>query len=236
MYKNFERYGRQTMLPRIGVEGQRRLANSRVLIVGVGGLGAPVATYLAGAGVGTIGLCDHDRVSLTNLQRQVLYTEAEIGLSKIDCAARRLSSQNSLLHFELHPQGLSATNAAELIDSYDLVLDCTDNFGTRFIIDDACIRCNKPWIHGAIGEFNGQVTLLNGPRAGVRYGDLYPDREALCAQPRTVAGVLGAVPGVIGSIQACAGIEFLACGECSLDGRLLAADLLNFQFETIDLI
>lgn len=229
------RYNRQTILPGVGDEGQQRLARSSVLIVGLGGLGAPVATYLTGAGVGRIGLCDPDTVSLTNLQRQVLYTEAEIGLPKAECAASRLSAQSAHTCFDVLTQGFTADNATALVSAYDLIIDCTDNYATRYIIDDACVVAGKPWIHGALGEFDGRVTMFNGPRRQLRFSDLCPDRTELCSAPQTVLGVLGAVPGVVGSLQAAEALKHLLGIGSTLDGQLLVINLLTNQFQLFEI-
>ncbi len=204
---DLRRYSRQTMLAEIGEEGQRRLLASSVLIVGLGGLGAAVATYLTGAGVGRIGLCDPDRVSLSNLQRQVLYTEQQIGMPKV---------------------GLTEENGETLAAGYDLLVDCTDNFATRYLIDDICHRLGKPWVYGSIGEFRGQVAVMNHLN-GRRYADLYPDREALCALPHKTAGVIGAVPGVIGAMEASEALKLLAGFGNPLDGKLFSIDLLTLS-------
>lgn len=225
---DLRRYSRQTMLAEIGEEGQRRLLASSVLIVGLGGLGAAVATYLTGAGVGRIGLCDPDRVSLSNLQRQVLYTEQQIGMPKVEEAARRLGSQSSSTRFDLHPDGLTEENGETLAAGYDLLVDCTDNFATRYLIDDICHRLGKPWVYGSIGEFRGQVAVMNHLN-GRRYADLYPDREALCALPHKTTGVIGAVPGVIGAMEASEALKLLAGFGNPLDGKLFSIDLLTLS-------
>ena len=227
-----ERYARQTMLAEIGQEGQRRLAAASVLVVGVGGLGSPAALYLTGAGVGRLGLADPDTVSESNLQRQVLYTEAQIGRPKVEAARERLAEFSSTTRFDLHPEGLTAANARELIPTYDLVVDCCDNFATRYLIDDTCAACGKTWVHGSIGEFVGQVSLFNGPGRH-RYAELYPDREALCARPRVAGGVLGAVPGVIGALEAAEAVKWIVGFGDLLDGRLLTIDLKTMQTEII---
>ena len=229
-----DRYSRQTMLPEIGPEGQRRFAEASVLIVGVGGLGSVVATYLTGAGVGRIGLADPDVVSVSNLQRQVLYTEAEVGLRKVEMAQRRLSAQSAATQFDLWTLGLTEENAEEIIGQYDLVVDCTDNFPVRFLIDDVTARLGKPWVHGSIGEFAGQVAVFNH-LSGLRYADLYDQREQLCAQPRTVSGVVGAVPGVIGAIQASEALKLIAGYGESLDGKLFIIDLKTLHTNLIQL-
>lgn len=233
LHIDLRRYSRQTMLAEIGEEGQRRLLASSVLIVGLGGLGAAVATYLTGAGVGRIGLCDPDRVSLSNLQRQVLYTEQQIGMPKVEEAARRLGAQSSSTIFDLHPDGLTEENGKTLAAGYDLLVDCTDNFPTRYLIDDICHRLGKPWVYGSIGEFRGQVAVMNHLN-GRRYADLYPDRDALCALPRKTAGVIGVVPGVIGAIEASEALKLIAGFGDPLDGRLFSIDLLTLSTSIIE--
>lgn len=228
-----ERYARQTMLPEIGPEGQRRLAASSVLLVGVGGLGSPAALYLTGAGVGRLGLADPDTVSESNLQRQVLYTESQIGRPKPAAARERLAALSSSTRFDLHPEGLTAENARELVAAYDLVVECCDNFATRYLLDEACAEVGRPWVYGSIGAFHGQVSLFNG-RTGRRYTELYPDREALCALPRSTAGVLGTVPGVIGAIEASEAIKWIADFGEPLEGKLFTIDLKTLQTETIE--
>ena len=228
-----ERYARQTMLPEIGPEGQRRLAASSVLLVGVGGLGSPAALYLTGAGVGRLGLAGPDTVSESNLQRQVLYTESQIGRPKPTAARERLAALSSSTRFVLHPEGLTAENARELVAAYDLVVECCDNFATRYLLDEACAEVGRPWVYGSIGAFHGQVSLFNG-RTGRRYTELYPDREALCALPRSTAGVLGTVPGVIGAIEASEAIKWIAGFGEPLEGKLFTIDLKTLQTETIE--
>ena len=228
-----ERYARQTMLPEIGPEGQRRLAASSVLLVGAGGLGSPAALYLTGAGVGRLGLADPDTVSESNLQRQVLYTESQIGRPKPTAARERLAALSSSTRFDLHPEGLTAENARELVAAYDLVVECCDNFATRYLLDEACAEVGRPWVYGSIGAFHGQVSLFNG-RTGRRYTELYPDREALCALPRSTAGVLGTVPGVIGAIEASEAIKWIAGFGEPLEGKLFTIDLKTLQTETIE--
>lgn len=228
------RYARQIILPQVGVEGQRRLAGSAALIVGLGGLGCPVGLYLAGAGVGRIGLCDSDAVSLHNLQRQTLYSEEQVGRPKTDAARERLSGVNSEVAFELYPEGLTAENAEEIIRGYDVVVDCCDNFATRYLIADVCRELGKPWVHGTIGQFHGQVATFM-PGAPTGYADLYPDREEMAARPAASGGVLGAVPGVIGAIEAAEALKVLLGMEGTLAGRLLTVDLATTRFDTFEL-
>lgn len=229
-----ERYSRQIMLAEIGEEGQTRLANSRVLIVGVGGLGSPVALYLAGAGVGTIGLVDDDVVSESNLQRQVLYEQSQIGQLKVEMAARRLRNLNPHCRIETHAGRLDADNANGLIAGYDLVIDCSDNYATRYLIDDVCTALGKTWVYGSIGQFSGQVTVFTTD-CSMRYADLYAEREALCSMPKRIEGVIGAVPGVIGSIQASEAIKTIVGIKDILAGRLFTIDLLTMTTNIIEL-
>ena len=231
---NSDRYARQTMLPEIGEEGQRRLREASVLIVGLGGLGAPVATYLTGAGVGRIGLCDSDTVSESNLQRQILYSEAQTGRPKTEAALERLKAMSSHTVFELHSGGLTPANAARIVEGYDLVADCCDNYPTRYLIDDTCRAAGKAWVYGAIGEYGGQVAVFGGD-AGLHYADIYPDRSTLCALPREVRGVLGPVPGAIGAVQAAEAIKLLTGLGHTLDGRMFVLDMRDMNSEIIQL-
>lgn len=231
MYKT--RYSRQIMLPDFGEEGQRRLSVAKVLIVGLGGLGAPVASYLAGAGVGTIGLCDPDSVGLSNLQRQILYTSEEIGELKTDIALRRLKQQNPDISLITFPDGLTEDNAGSIISRFNLVIDCTDNFKTRFLIDRVCMEFNIPWVYGAIGEFNGQVSVMNYAPSPRHLSELFPELKDISSFPNEILGVIGAVPGVIGSIQACEAIKILAGIGEPLAGKLFMIDLLTLNTQII---
>lgn len=228
-----DRYARQTMLPEVGEAGQRRLRDAAVLIVGLGGLGSPAALYLTAAGVGRIGLADADTVSETNLQRQVLYAEAQVGMPKTEAARDRLAALSPETRFDLYPQGITAENARAIVARYDAVLDCCDNFPTRYLLDDACAACGVPWVHGSIGAFYGQVTVFNH-RGGRRYAELFPEREALCARPHAAAGVLGPVPGVVGAWQASEALKLLAGFGEALDGRLLTLDLKSGRCEVVE--
>lgn len=224
-----ERFSRQIMLPEVGPEGQRLIGEASVLIVGLGGLGCPVGLYLAGAGVGRLGLCDADTVSLSNLQRQTLYDRTMTGMPKTEAALQRLQAVSPETEFELHREGLTPDSAAEIISRYDIVVDCCDNFATRYLIDDACRALGKPWVHGALGEFTGQVCVFTPGAPG--YADLYPDRDVLGALPAARGGVLGAVPGVVGSLQA-AEVLKLIIGMPSLEG-MLTIDLRSMEFNNI---
>lgn len=222
------RYSRQEMLAEIGPEGQRQLSMASVLIVGVGGLGSAAAIYLTGAGIGHIGLADPDEVSLSNLQRQVLYDEDSVGQYKTHCARRRLNALSSHTLVEIYPEGLTPQNAAKIIVNYDIVVDCTDNYATRLLIDDTCASLGKPWIYGSISEFSGQLAVMNF-RRGRRYRDLYPDIETLYNSGNTVNGVIGPVPGVIGALEACEVIKMAAGFGDVLDGQLFCIDFKNLN-------
>ena len=227
------RYARQILLPEIGAEGQQRLLRSAVLLVGLGGLGSAVAPALAAAGVGRLGLADPDTVSESNLQRQTLYTERQIGLPKCEAARERLAALSSHTHFDLHAEGITPENARRIIAGYDLVIDCCDNFPTRYLLDGVCAACGKPWIHGAIGAFGGMVTVFNHRRAK-RYAELYPDREALCAREQAAQGVVGSVPAVVGALEASEALKILARFGEVLDGRLFTIDLKTMHTELMD--
>lgn len=228
------RYSRQAILEQIGEEGNRRLAAASVLIIGAGGLGSPTTIYLAGAGVGHITIYDADTVSVSNLHRQVLYSEADQGLSKALKAKERLNALNSDVEIECHAEILDASNAVKAIAGHDLVIDCTDNFATRYVIDDACAQARVPWIYGSIGETEGNVALFGG-KSEVRFADLFPDRETLCSAPRPIFGVLGPLPGIIGAIQAAQAIKFLVGFGELLDGKLLHFDLLTLSTHIFEL-
>lgn len=228
------RFARQIMLPQIGERGQQRLAAASVLIVGLGGLGAPVASYLAGAGVGRLGLCDHDVVSLTNLHRQLLYTTDQVGLPKALCACRRLARQAAPgVSLEPLTERLSPENAPTIIGQYDIVVDCTDNYAARYLIDDVCAAQGKPWIYGSVGAWAGQVAVMNHS-AGRRYADLYPEREDLEPRPGAATGILGATAGVVGAIQAAEAVKLICGCPSPADGRLLTIDLLNLTTNIFD--
>lgn len=227
------RYARQIMLPEIGAEGQRRLCGATVLIVGLGGLGSVVATYLAGAGVGHLILADSDVVSLSNLQRQILYTEAEIGRPKALCAERRLKAQSSAISIVTATDGLTGDNAERLVAGADVVVDCTDNFATRYLIDDTCAAAGKPWVYGSLGAFGGQVAVFNY-RSGIIYRDLYPECDELSDRAPASGGVIGPVPAVIGALEALETMKIIAGFGEVLDGRLFTIDLLNLNNDIIE--
>ncbi|MCD8164973.1 MAG: HesA/MoeB/ThiF family protein [Bacteroides sp.] len=222
-----ERYARQLILPEIGEAGQEKLRKAKVLIVGAGGLGSPIALYLCGAGVGTLGIIDDDTVSISNLQRQILYTEAEQGLPKSQCAVQRLRQLNSETGLHHYPFRLTADNAEEMIRQYDIVVDGCDNYTTRYIINDVCEKLQKPYIYGAISGFSGQVSVFHY-QGGPSYRDLYPDEKEL-SQISPFKGVIGITPGITGSIQALEVIKIITgCGEV-LSGKLWTINLLTLE-------
>jgi adenylyltransferase/sulfurtransferase len=229
------RYGRHLVLPQFGLEGQEKLKSSSVLIVGAGGLGSPLALYLAAAGVGRIGIVDFDRVDVSNLQRQVLYGSADVGRPKLEAAVARLSDLNPWVTIEPHDFALNRDNALGLITRYDVIADGTDNFPTRYLVNDACAMLGKPNVHGSIFRFEGQASVFDA-RIGPCYRCLYrepppPGLVPSCAE----GGVLGVLPGLIGTIQ---GIEclklLLGLGE-PLIGRLLLFDALGMRFRELKL-
>lgn len=226
------RYSRHMILPEVGVEGQKRLKAARVLVVGTGGLGAPVSMYLAAAGVGTLGLIDFDIVDLSNLQRQIIHGTPDVGRSKCQSARDRLQDINPEIAIELWEERLTAKNALDVIKHYDLVVDGTDNFPTRYLVDDACVLLNKPNVYGSIFRFEGQATVFD-PRVGPCYRCLYPEPPPPGEVPSCAeGGVLGILPGVIGCIQATEAVKLiLGIGE-PLIGRLLHYDALRMSFRT----
>jgi len=228
-----ERYRRHLMLPEVGPEGQERLRESRVLVVGAGGLGSPAALYLAAAGIGTIGIADGDRVELSNLQRQVIHDSASVGQSKTSSAAKRLQAINPACHVEQIPIMLDQTNLPSLLQRYDFVLDATDTLAAKFMINDICVSQGVAFSHGGILRFQGQtMTVLPGMSPCYRclFDELPPeeDREA-CERD----GVFGLLPGVIGTLQAAEAVKFLLGIGSLLTGRLLTFDLLGMRFREV---
>jgi len=228
------RYHRQTLLPEIGEEGQYRLQKARVLIVGVGGLGCPIATYLCGAGVGHLGLIDDDVVSLSNLHRQVLYTESDVGQPKVTCAARHLRRLNSDITIDEYPFRLTNESGADLIRCYDMVIDGCDNFSTRYLISDLCSTLHIPYIYGAITALSGQVAILCHGENAATYRTLFPERaegEGYSGKEATSSPspVIGPTPAIIGSVQAAEAIKFICQFGEPLVNKLWNIDLLTMQ-------
>ncbi|HYA58111.1 MAG TPA: molybdopterin-synthase adenylyltransferase MoeB [Thermoplasmata archaeon] len=229
------RYSRHLLLPEVGLAGQKRLRAAKVLLVGAGGLGSPAALYLAAAGVGEIGLVDFDTVDLSNLQRQVLYTTGDVGQPKLKVAKARIEALNPGVRVVAHEERLSSANALDVLRPYDVVVDGTDNFPTRYLVNDACVLLGKPNVYGSIYRFEGQVSVFDA-RRGPCYRCLYPeppppDLVPSCAE----AGVLGVLPGLIGVLQATEAVKLLLGTGEPLLGRLLLYDALAMQFRELKL-
>src|SRR5467141_931925 len=226
-----QRYSRHLILPEVTSEGQSRLKAARVLCIGAGGLGSPAALYLAAAGVGTIGIVDFDDVDLSNLQRQILHGTKDIGRSKLESARDRLRDANPNIEVELHECRFSSENASELVARYDLVVDGSDNFPTRYLSNDVCVFARRPNIYGSIFRFDGQSTVFAPHLGGPCYRCLFPEPPAPGTIPNCAeAGVLGVLPGIIGMVQAIEAIKLiLGVGE-PLIGRLLHFDALKMKF------
>ncbi len=223
------RYRRQVQLPEVGAAGQARLAGARVLVVGAGGLGCPVLLYLAAAGVGTLGLADADRVEAHNLPRQTLYGTADVGARKVEAAARALARLNADTRTELHPVRVRPDNVRALVGAYDLVVDGSDNFPTRYLLSDACVSLGRPLVSGAIYRFEGQVSVFNYD-GGPTYRCLFPVPPGAAEAPDcNVTGVLNVLPGLVGLVQATEALKvLLGLGEV-LSGRLWLLDVRSFQ-------
>lgn len=229
-----KRYSRHLIMPQVGSQGQRRLLDAKVLIVGAGGLGSPVAVYLALAGVGTLGIVDFDVVELSNLQRQILHNQEDIGRPKVVSAKETLNKYNSDVKVIVHEEPLTSENAMNIIPEYDIIVNGADNFPARYLVNDAAYLSGKPLVDGAILLFDGQASVFI-PEQGC-YRCLFPSPPPPGAVPSCAeAGVLGALPGLVGSIQAVETIkQILGAGE-SLSGRLLIIDALSMEFRTVKL-
>jgi adenylyltransferase/sulfurtransferase len=238
--EEIERYARHIVLADVGGPGQQKLKQARVLVVGAGGLGAPALHYLAAAGVGTLGIVDSDTVSLSNLQRQVIHRTEDVGRPKAESAGDAVRRLNPNVAVEAHPLRLTEANAAALVESFDVVLDCSDNFATRYILSDQCFYSRRPLVTGSVGQFDGSLTTLKPYLTGddglpnPTWRCLFPDPPPDGLLPTcAVAGILGALTGVIGSMQALEAIkEIVGIGD-SLVGRLLLYDARSTRFETI---
>ena len=227
------RHARHISLPNVGLEGQRRLKASSVLIIGAGGLGSPAAMYMAAAGVGRIGLVDDDTVELSNLQRQLLHATSDVGRYKVDSAKATLNGLDPAVHVETVRLRLNPENALNILEGWDLVIDGTDNLPTRYLIDDACSLLGLPWIYGSVFRFEGQVSLMNH-NEGPCYRDLFPEPPPAEAIPScSEAGVFGVLPGLVGVLQATEAIKVLLGLEASLSGKLLIYDAMTMKFNTL---
>lgn len=230
-----ERYRRQVGLPEIGESGQEKLRAAKVLIAGAGGLGSPLALYLAGAGIGTIGLADDDVVARANLHRQILYDEAQIGLPKVHFAAARLRALNSEVDVRAFPLRITSENARELVAQFDIVADACDNFATRYLLSDTCAALGKPYVYGAVRGFEGQVCVFCVGKNPKTYRDLFPDEAGMLAMPHPGKAVIGMAPAVVGAIQAAEVVRLVVgCGK-PLAGILRTFDLLSAESRTVAL-
>jgi sulfur-carrier protein adenylyltransferase/sulfurtransferase len=227
------RYARHVTLPDIGLDGQLRLKAARVLLVGAGGLGSPTALYLAAAGVGTLGVVENDVVDVTNLQRQILHGTSDIGRPKLESARDRLYAINPNVQVALHATFLSSANALDIVRAYDIVIDGTDNFATRYLVNDACVLLAKPNVHGSVFQFDGQASVF-ASADGPCYRCLYPEPPPPgLVQNCAEGGVFGVLPGLIGTIQAVETLKLILGIGDSLSGRLLMIDALTLRTHTV---
>jgi len=228
------RYSRQTILPEVGEQGQQKLKNASILMIGAGGLGCPVLLYLAAAGVGRIGIVDVDKVDITNLHRQVLYTMEDEGKMKAEVAARKLIALNPEINIDVYPVWLSKENVLDIFSKYDIIVDGSDNFATRYLVNDACVMLNKPLVFGSIFKFEGQVSVFNYQN-GPTYRCLFPEAPAAGEVPNcSEIGVIGVLPGIIGSLQANEVIKIILEIGDVLSGILLMYDALSNAFHQLN--
>ncbi|MEH2069450.1 MAG: molybdopterin-synthase adenylyltransferase MoeB [Nostoc sp.] len=232
---DYERYSRHLILPEVGLEGQKRLKAASVLCIGTGGLGSPLLLYLAAAGIGRIGIVDFDVVDTSNLQRQVIHGTSWVGKPKIESAKNRIHEINPYCQVDLYETRLSSENALEIFQPYDIVVDGTDNFPTRYLVNDACVLLNKPNVYGSIFRFEGQATVFNY-EGGPNYRDLYPEPPPPGMVPSCAeGGVLGILPGIIGVIQATETVKIIIGQGNTLSGRLLLYNALEMKFRELKL-
>ena len=229
------RYSRHLIMPEVGMEGQIKLKQAKVLMIGTGGLGAPLGLYLAAAGIGKIGLVDFDTVDMTNLQRQVIHGTADIGRPKLDSAADRMNDINPYVEIEKYETMLTSENALDIFKDYDIVVDGTDNFPTRYLVNDACVLLGKPNAYGSIFRFEGQATVFHH-NGGPCYRCLYPEPPPPGLVPSCAeGGVLGILPALVGSIQATETVKIILGKGETLSGRLVLYDALNMKFRELKL-
>jgi len=233
--KELARYNRHIILPQVGLEGQEKLKQAKVLCIGTGGLGSPIALYLSAAGVGTLGLVDFDVVDDSNLQRQIAHSTADIGRPKVESARDKLLGINPFLEVILHGEGITRENVRAIVKDYDVVVDGTDNFPTRYLVNDACVLEGKPLVYASIFQFEGQATVFNH-KSGPCYRCLYPEPPPPGLVPScSEGGVLGVLPGVIGVIQATEAVKIILDRGNTLSGRLLLYDALDMHFREVKL-
>jgi molybdopterin/thiamine biosynthesis adenylyltransferase len=231
-----DRYSRHIFLDGVGSDGQEALLDARVLVLGAGGLGSPIIQYLAAAGVGTLGIADDDKVELSNLQRQIIHGNDDVGRKKVDSAADYVTQLNPDVTVEKHNTRVTKDNIESLIDGYDFVVDGTDNFATRYLVNDACTLAGKPFSHGAIFRFEGQVTTFSAADDSPCYRCLFPEAPPDGMVPNcATAGVLGVLPGTVGCIQATETIKAILGKGDLLDGRVAFYDALGMDFDTVEI-
>ena len=229
--EEMQRYSRHIIMPEVGLEGQKKLKAARVLCIGTGGLGSPVSMYLAAAGVGTLGLVDFDIVDVTNLQRQIVHGQSDIGQRKVESAKQTLQEINPHIHIKTFDTRLTSENAFELFRDFDIVVDGTDNFATRYLVNDACVLMGKPNVYGSIFRFDGMATVFDSSR-GPCYRCLYPEPPPPGMVPSCAeGGVLGILPGIIGVIQATETVKLIVGAGDLLIGRLLKFDAMRMTFK-----
>ena len=222
---DFKRYSSQIALPEVGLEGQKLIAEAKVLVVGAGGLGCPVLSYLVGMGVGIIGIIDDDVVKLENLHRQVLYNESDLGELKVLVAQKKLTTQNSAVKINAYTERLTDKNAVEIISNHDIVIDCSDNIETRYLIDNMTKKLQKPWVYGAVAKQEGQVAVINY-KGGSCFNDLFPDASFFANQDScSITGIMGYTTGLIGCLQVNEALQIILKSENSLNGFVLNIDL-----------
>lgn len=237
--EELERYNRQIILPTFGVEGQKKLKSARVLVVGAGGLGAPVLLYLVAAGVGKIGIIDNDAVDFSNLHRQVLFSTDDIGRSKVETAKKKLNALNPNCEITTYKEFLSSDNAIQIAENYDVIVDGTDNFPTRYLVNDLSVKLGIPNVHGSIHQFSGQVSVFNMPlgneKFGPNYRDVYPEPPAPGEVPSCAeGGVLGILPGIVGSVQAMETIKVITGIGTILSGKIWMYNALDQSVQFIN--
>ena len=230
------RYSRHICLPEIGMKGQEKLKQSSIACIGTGGLGSPLLIYLAAAGIGRIGIIDFDVVEYSNLHRQIIHTTNSVGILKTDSAKQHIHKINPYCRVDLFNQKLTNTNALEILKTYDVICDCSDNFPTRYLINDSCLILSKPYIYGSIARFEGQVSVFNLNEDSPNYRDFIPTPPPEELIPScSEAGVMGILPGIIGTIQATEAIKIITNIGCPLNGRILIFNALNMRFKELSL-
>ncbi len=233
--EELDRYNRQVILPSFGVEAQGKLKGASALVIGVGGLGSVSSLYLVASGIGRIGLVDNDTVSISNLQRQVLYREDELGISKVERAKETLGRLNSNVKIDIYNTFLNKENAISIIKDYDIIIDGTDNFKARYLINDVCIGLNKPFVYASIGDYFGQVAVFNFDNNSSCYRDLFQNYDELHNRENKNKGVMGVLPSIAASLQVNEAIKIITSTGSPLINKLLTFDILNNQFSTLDL-